>query len=157
MVALSSHLCQILHVWRFDVHHIEALVGVIQMPQVDTQVITRDEGLLITADGNGIDMIRVCVSEHTPTSRLHDLLHTSDLHKGVLQIDMRNVITINRKYVIVHSCCSEQATAGMVLHLPGSSTADAACQSVVKGQMTTLGMRRFSADFSLCSVDAASF
>ena len=107
MVALSSHLCQILHVWRFDVHHIEALVGVIQMPQVDTQVITRDEGLLITADGNGVYMIRVCVSKHTPASRLHDLLHTSDLHKGVLQIDMRNVITINRKYVIVHSRCSE--------------------------------------------------
>ena len=83
MVALSSHLCQILHVWRFDIHHIEALVGVIQMPQIDTQVITRDEGLLITADGNGIYMIRVCISKHTPTSRLHDLLHTSDLHKGV--------------------------------------------------------------------------
>ncbi len=76
------YLCQVLHVGRLDVHHIEALIGVIQMPQVDTQIITGDEGFLVTAYGDGIYVVRVRISKHAPTSCLHDLLHTSDLQGG---------------------------------------------------------------------------
>ena len=76
------YLCQVLHVGRFDVHHIEALIGVIQMPQVDTQIITGDEGFLVTAYGDGVYVVCVCIPKHTPTSCLHDLLHTSDLQGG---------------------------------------------------------------------------
>ena len=49
-VSCEADLCQVFHVWRLDVHHIEALLGVVQVPQVDSQVITGDESLLITAD-----------------------------------------------------------------------------------------------------------
>ncbi len=79
------YLCQILHVGRLDVHHIEALIGVIQMPQVDTQIITGDEGFLVTAYGDGIYVVCVCIPKHTPTSCLHDLLHTSDLQGKTLR------------------------------------------------------------------------
>ena len=49
------------------------------MPQVHTQIVTGDKGLLVTADGNGIDVVCVGIAKHTPTSCLYDLLHTSDL------------------------------------------------------------------------------
>ncbi len=78
---LSSYLCEVLHVWRLDVHDVKALVGVIKMPQVDTQIITRDERLLVTADGDGVDMVCVCVAKHPSTPRLHYLLHTGYLQQ----------------------------------------------------------------------------
>ena len=78
-VSCEADLCQVFHVWRLDVHHIEALLGVVQVPQVDSQVITGDECLLITADRDCIYVVGVCIAKHTPTSCLHDLLCTSDL------------------------------------------------------------------------------
>ena len=77
-----SCLCQIFHVWWFDVHHIEALTGVVQMPQVHSEVIARNEGLLITADGNGIDVVCVGIAKDTLASCLHDLLHARNLQEN---------------------------------------------------------------------------
>ena len=73
------HLCQVLHVGGLDVHHIETLVSVIEMPQIHPQVIAGDEGLLITTNGNGIDVISMRIAIHLPTPCLHDLLYSSDL------------------------------------------------------------------------------
>lgn len=65
---------------RLDVHHIEALVSVIKMPQVHPQVITGDESLLITANGNGVDVICMRIAIDFPASCLHDLFYPGNLH-----------------------------------------------------------------------------
>lgn len=76
---LLACLCQVFHVGRFDVHDIEALIRVVKMPQVYSQVITGNEGFLVTADGDSIDVVCVGIAKHTLTSGLHDLFHICDL------------------------------------------------------------------------------
>ena len=66
------------------------------MPQVDTQIITGDEGFLVTAYGDGIYVVCVCIPKHTSTSCLHDLLHTSDL-QGEKSRETYQNITLDSK------------------------------------------------------------
>lgn len=80
-VMMTAHLCQVLHVRRLDVHYIETLVSVIKMPQVHPQVVAGDEGLLITTNGNGIDVISMRIAIDLPTPCLHHLLYSGDLHQ----------------------------------------------------------------------------
>lgn len=75
-------LCQVFHVGRLDVHHVETLIGVVKMPQVHSQVITGNECLLVTADRNGIDVVCMGIPKHALTSCLHDLFNTRDLQQG---------------------------------------------------------------------------
>lgn len=62
-VELSSgdDLGQLLHVRRLDVHDIEALVLDVEIPKVDSQIITADKGLSITVDGYAVDVVGVGV------------------------------------------------------------------------------------------------
>jgi hypothetical protein len=59
-------LGKFLHVGRLDIHNVEALVLDVEVPQVDSEIITADEGLAITVHGDAIDMIRVGVRIRSP-------------------------------------------------------------------------------------------
>lgn len=54
---------KLLHVRRFDVNDVEALILDIEVPQVDPEVVTADEGFLVAVDGDAVDVIgvRICV------------------------------------------------------------------------------------------------
>jgi hypothetical protein len=43
-------LGQLLHVCRLDVNNVEALILNVEVPQVNPEIITADEGLAITID-----------------------------------------------------------------------------------------------------------
>lgn len=75
-------LCQVFHVGWFDVHYVEALIGVVKMPQVYSQVITGDERFLITTYGDSVDVVCVGIAKHTLTPCLHDLFNSCDLQAG---------------------------------------------------------------------------
>lgn len=49
------------HVGGFDVNNVETLVLNVEIPQVDAEIITADEGLAVTVDGDAVDVISVCV------------------------------------------------------------------------------------------------
>lgn len=88
--------CELLHVGGLDVHNIctgisilhgampihlrtKRLVGYIEVPQVHAEVIRRDIGLLVRIDGNGVDVIGVCVRVDFPghcCDNVVGLLHT---------------------------------------------------------------------------------
>lgn len=57
----AAHLCQVFHVGRLDVYNVEALVSDFEVPQVDAQVVGREEGFLVAVDGDGVDVIGVRV------------------------------------------------------------------------------------------------
>lgn len=59
------HLRQLLHVGGFNVHYVEALVGDLEMPQVDAKVVRREVGLLVGVDRYRIDVVGVGVREDT--------------------------------------------------------------------------------------------
>lgn len=54
-------LGKFLHIGRFDIHNVEALVLDVEVPQVDPEIVTADEGLAIAVHGDAIDMIGVGV------------------------------------------------------------------------------------------------
>ena len=58
-----NDLGQFLHIRWFDVNDIEALVLNVEVPEVDSQIVTADEGLSITVDGDAVDVVSmgVCV------------------------------------------------------------------------------------------------
>lgn len=56
-----NYFCKLLHVCRFDIHNVEALVLNIQVPQVDPQIITAYEGLPVTVDRDAINVISMGV------------------------------------------------------------------------------------------------
>lgn len=56
-----NDLGEFLHVGRFDIHNVEALVLDVEVPQVDPEIVTADKGLAITVDGDAVDMICVGV------------------------------------------------------------------------------------------------
>lgn len=58
-VELSSrnHLCQLLHVCRFDINNVETLILNVQVPEVDSKVVTADKGLAVTVDGDTVDVV----------------------------------------------------------------------------------------------------
>lgn len=61
-----DHLSELLHVVRLDVDNVETLVRDVEIPQVDAQIIRRDEGLAVAIDGDRVDVVRVRVGVHAP-------------------------------------------------------------------------------------------
>lgn len=49
----------------------EALVGDLQVPQVDPEVVGGDVGLEVRVHRDGVDVVGVGVTEHTPRCCLH--------------------------------------------------------------------------------------
>ena len=53
----------------------ETPVGDLQVPQVDSQIVCGHVGLVVAVDGDGVDVVGVCVGEHPPRSSLHHQVH----------------------------------------------------------------------------------
>ena len=53
----GDHLGQFLHIGRLDVDDIEALVLDVEVPQIDTQIITANEGFSVAVDRYAVDVI----------------------------------------------------------------------------------------------------
>jgi hypothetical protein len=51
--------CKLLHVCRFDVDDVEALVLYVEVPKIDPKVVTTDEGLAVTVYRNAVDVVSV--------------------------------------------------------------------------------------------------
>lgn len=52
---------QLLHVRGLDVHDVETLILYVQVPQVDAQIVTADEGLAIAVYRYAVDVVGVSV------------------------------------------------------------------------------------------------
>ena len=57
----GNHFSEFLHVYRLDIDNVETLVRDIQVPEVDSQVISRDISLSIRVDRYRINMVGMCV------------------------------------------------------------------------------------------------
>lgn len=53
----------------------EAPVGDFQVPEVDAEVVCRQVRGVVAVDGDGVDVVGVCVGEHPPGSGLHHQVH----------------------------------------------------------------------------------
>lgn len=58
-LSCGDDLRQLLHVCRFDIHDVEALVLDIEVPEIDSQVVTADESLPIAVDRYAVDVVGV--------------------------------------------------------------------------------------------------
>ena len=73
VAALGVELCRrydfrkLFHISRFDVNDVEALILYIEVPEIDSKVVTADEGLAVAVDGYTVDVI--CVSVGVSSSR----------------------------------------------------------------------------------------
>lgn len=61
-----TYLCKLLHIGRFNINNVEALVGDLQVPQVDAEVVRREVGLLVRVQRYGVYVVRVGVREYPP-------------------------------------------------------------------------------------------
>lgn len=68
----GDNLCELLHVGGLDVDDVKALVLDVEIPQVDPEIITADEGFAITVDRDAVDVICVGVGVGTPRDGGHD-------------------------------------------------------------------------------------
>lgn len=71
-------LRQFLHVGRLDVDDVEALVGYLQVPQVEPEVVRRQVRLLVRVDRYRVDVVGVSVGKDPTGRRLHHQIHRFD-------------------------------------------------------------------------------
>lgn len=71
----------------------EATVSDVEMPQVNSQVISRQVRLTVAVDTDGVDVICMCISKNTPWGRLHQEIHRPQ------DRDLDNAVTHIRKQV----------------------------------------------------------
>lgn len=78
ITALWVELCscddlgEFLHIRWLDVYNIEALVLYVEVPEIDAQVITADEGLAITVHRDAVDVVRMSICIRSPWNRCND-------------------------------------------------------------------------------------
>ena len=80
-VRRGDHLGQVFHVRGLDVHDVKRLVGAVETPHVDPQVVGGEEGLVVRVHGDGVDVVGVRVREDLPGDGLHRevLVHLRDI------------------------------------------------------------------------------
>ena len=66
------HIGQLLHVGWLDVDNVEALVLYVQVPEVDTQIITADERLPVAVHRNAVDVVGVRIGIRPARHGRHD-------------------------------------------------------------------------------------
>lgn len=80
---------ELLHVRRFDVHNVKALILDIKVPEVDPKIVAADKRLAVTVDGDAVDVVCVRVSVRPPRySRYNSVMmcHARQLqHRGILE------------------------------------------------------------------------
>lgn len=84
-----DNLCKLLHVRGFDINDIKALVLNVEIPQIDSEVITADEGLPVAVHRNTVYMVRMSIgvrpSRHSCDNRIM-VRHSWKLqHGGILK------------------------------------------------------------------------
>lgn len=59
----SDNLSQLFHIGGFDINYVEALILNIEVPKVDSQIVTANESFAIAVDGYAVDVVRmgVCI------------------------------------------------------------------------------------------------
>lgn len=67
-----DYLREFFHVGRFDIHNVEALVLNVEIPQVDSEVITANESFAIAVHGDTIYMVCVGVGVRSPWNSSHN-------------------------------------------------------------------------------------
>ena len=67
----GDHLGQVLHVRGLYVHDVKRLVGAVETPHVDPQVVGGEECLVVRVHGDGVDVVGVRVREDLPGDGLH--------------------------------------------------------------------------------------
>ena len=61
----SNDFGELFHVCRFNVHNVETLVLNIEIPQIDAEIVTADEGLTIAVDRDAVDVVGMGVGVST--------------------------------------------------------------------------------------------
>ena len=69
----GDHLRKLLHVRRFDINNVETLLRDLHVPEIHSQIISRNVRLTVATQRNGVDMVGVSVGE--------DLLGRSHCHR----------------------------------------------------------------------------
>lgn len=67
-----NDLGEFFHVSWFDVNDIEALILDVEIPEIDPQVVTTDEGLSVAVDGDTVDMIGMSILVRSTRHRSDD-------------------------------------------------------------------------------------
>ena len=57
----GDHLGELLHISWLDIDDVEALVLYVEVPQIDSQIVTADKGLSVAVDGDTVDVVSVCI------------------------------------------------------------------------------------------------
>lgn len=60
---VSNHLCQLLNIWWLQVYEVERQNVVLNIPQIDTKIISGEEGLPIRRNTHRIDIVVVTILE----------------------------------------------------------------------------------------------
>lgn len=60
-----NDLLQQLYICRFQIDDIEALLATIQIPNVHTKIISRQEHFTIRAERDGVDVVSVCIAKNS--------------------------------------------------------------------------------------------
>jgi len=57
------NFCELFHVCWLDINNVEALILNVQVPEIDSKIVTANESLSVTIDGYAINVIsvRICV------------------------------------------------------------------------------------------------
>ena len=77
----SDDLGQFFHVCWLDIHDVETLVLNVQIPEVDSQVITADVGLAVAIHGDAVDVVGVRIRISTARHRCHNSVVVSEAWK----------------------------------------------------------------------------
>lgn len=67
----SDDLRELFHIGRLDIDNVEALVLDVEVPQVDSQIVTADERLTVAVHRDAVDVIGVCVGVRTAGDGSH--------------------------------------------------------------------------------------
>ena len=81
----SNDFGELFHVGRFDIDNVKALVLDIEVPKVDTKIITAYEGLSVAVDGDTVDVVCMGVGVCPSGNGGHDGImvgHPGELQQG---------------------------------------------------------------------------
>jgi hypothetical protein len=56
-----DNFCQFFHIGRFDVNNVETLILYVEVPEIDSQIVTADKSLPIAVDRYAVDVIGVSI------------------------------------------------------------------------------------------------
>jgi len=83
---------QFLHICRLYINDVEALVLDIEIPQIDPEIVTADEGFAIAIDRNAVDVISMGICEGSSRNSGYNRImmgHPWELQlRGICEVNM---------------------------------------------------------------------